>query len=87
MSKMTLWGFNGSSYVRTIKMLLAEKGAEDVEQMPLNVLAGEPRMPEHLARHPFGKVPVLDHDGMRLLETPRLPAISMKSCRVRRWFR
>jgi glutathione S-transferase len=26
-------------------------------------------MPEHLTRHPFGKVPVLDHDGMRLLET------------------
>jgi glutathione S-transferase len=69
MSKMMLWGFNGSSYVRTVKMLLAEKDAEDVEQMPLNVLAGEPRMPEHLARHPFGKVPVLDHDGMRLLET------------------
>ena len=26
-------------------------------------------MPEHLERHPFGKVPVLDHDGMRILET------------------
>src|ERR1700733_9707841 len=26
-------------------------------------------MHEHLQRHPFGKVPVLDHDGMRLLET------------------
>ena len=25
MSKMTLWGFNGSTYVRTVKMLLAEK--------------------------------------------------------------
>jgi glutathione S-transferase len=35
----------------------------------VNVLAGEPRKPEHLARHPFGKVPVLDHDGMRILET------------------
>jgi glutathione S-transferase len=35
----------------------------------VNVLAGETRMPEHLARHPFGKVPVLDIDGMRLRET------------------
>ena len=69
MSKMTLWGFDGSTYVRTIKMLLAEKGATDFEQMQVNVLAGEPRKAEHLARHPFGKVPVLDHNGMRILET------------------
>ena len=69
MSKMTLWGFDGSTYVRTIKMLLAEKGATDFEQVQVNVLAGEPRKAEHLARHPFGKVPVLDHNGMRILET------------------
>jgi glutathione S-transferase len=69
MSTMKLWGFNGSTYVRTVKMLLAEKGATDFEQVPVNVLAGEPKQPEHLARHPFGKVPVLDHNGMRILET------------------
>ena len=69
MSTMTLWGFDGSTYVRTVKMLLAEKKFTDFEQVPLNVLSGEPRSPEHLARHPFGKVPVLDHDGMRILET------------------
>jgi glutathione S-transferase len=66
---MTLWGFDGSTYVRTVKMLLAEKGATEFEQVQLNVLEGAPRTPEHLARHPFGKVPVLDHDGMRILET------------------
>jgi glutathione S-transferase len=69
MSEMTLWGFDGSTYVRTIKMVLAEKAFTDFRQVPLNVLAGEPKTPEHLARHPFGKVPVLDHDGMRILET------------------
>jgi glutathione S-transferase len=69
MSKMVLWGFDGSTYVRTVKMLLAEKGVTQFEQVPLNVLKGEPKMDEHLQRHPFGKVPVLDHDGMRLLET------------------
>jgi glutathione S-transferase len=37
--------------------------------VPLNVLAGEPKSAEHLERHPFGKVPVLDHDGIRILET------------------
>ena len=69
MADMTLWGFDASTYVRTVKMLLAEKGFTAFEQVPLNVLAGDPRQPEHLERHPFGKVPVLDHDGMRILET------------------
>ncbi len=69
MSEMTLWGFNGSTYVRTLKMLLAEKQFSDFKQVPLNVLTGEPRQADHLARHPFGKVPVLDHDGLRIVET------------------
>jgi len=67
-NKPTLYGFDGSTYVRTVRMVLHEKGA-DYEQVPVNVLEGEPRRPEHLARHPFGKVPVMDIDGMRLLET------------------
>jgi glutathione S-transferase len=65
---ITLYGFDGSTYVRTVRMLLAEKGAQ-YEQVPVNVLKGEPHQPEHLARHPFGKVPVLDHDGFRIIET------------------
>ncbi|KQT52116.1 MULTISPECIES: glutathione S-transferase family protein [unclassified Aureimonas] len=69
MATMTLWGFDGSTYVRTVKMLLSEKGVSDFEQVPLNVLKGDPQKPEHLERHPFGKVPVLDHEGLRLLET------------------
>jgi glutathione S-transferase len=49
-------------------MVLREKGVE-YDQVPVNVLAGEPRQPEHMARHPFGKVPVLDIDGTRIRET------------------
>jgi glutathione S-transferase len=62
MTGSVLYGFAGSKYVRTIRMLLAEKGVQ-YEQVPVNVLRGEPRQPEQMARHPFGKVPVLDHDG------------------------
>lgn len=65
---IVLYGFDGSTYVRTVRMLLHEKGA-GYDQVPVNVLEGEPRQPEHLERHPFGKVPVVDHDGLRLLET------------------
>ena len=69
MTAMTLWGFNGSTYVRTVKMVLAEKHFSDFTQVPLDVLKGEPKQPDHLERHPFGKVPVLEHDGFRILET------------------
>ena len=35
----------------------------------LRELRIQPKSAEHLERHPFGKVPVLDYDGLRLLET------------------
>ena len=69
MANITLWGFDGSTYVRTIRMVLSEKNFTDFRQVPLNVLKGEPKSPDHLLRHPFGKVPVLDYNGIRLLET------------------
>ena len=69
MADMVLYGFNGSTYVRTVKMLLAEKKFSDFTQVPLNVLEGEPHSPEHLLRHPFGKVPVVEWGGLRILET------------------
>ena len=72
MAKITLWGFNGSTYVRTVRMVFAEKGVADYEQVPVNVLKGEPKSPEHLQRHPFGKVPVVDVDGFRVIETPAI---------------
>ena len=72
MTQLTLWGFNGSTYVRTVRMLLAEKGVTDYEQVQVNVLKGEPKSPEHLQRHPFGKVPVVDVEGFRVIETPAI---------------
>lgn len=72
MTKITLWGFSGSTYVRTVRMVLAEKGVHDYEQVPVNVLEGEPKSAEHMQRHPFGKVPVVEVDGFRLIETPAI---------------
>ncbi len=68
MTQTTLFGFDGSTYVRTVRCVLARKGVA-YDQVPVNVLEGETQKPEHLERHPFGKVPVLDIDGMRLRET------------------
>lgn len=72
MAKITLYGFNGSTYVRTIRMLLVEKGVTEYEQIPVDVLKGEPKQPEHMKRHAFGKVPVVDVDGFRIIETPAI---------------
>ena len=46
--KPILYGFDGSTYVRTVRIVLLEKGV-DYDQVPVNVLAGEPRQPEHLS--------------------------------------
>ena len=63
MTGMVLYGFDGSTYVRTVRKLLAEKGAR-YEQVPVNVLKGEPRQPEHMARHPkSGPVPTHERLG------------------------
>jgi glutathione S-transferase len=72
MIKIKLWGFSGSTYVRTVRMLLAEKEATGYEQVPIDVLKGEPKSPEHRERHPFGKVPVVDVDDFRIIETPAI---------------
>ena len=64
----TVCGFEESTYVRTVRMVLAEKGAE-YGLVPVNIMEREGAQPEHLARHPFGKTPVLDHGDLRLFET------------------
>lgn len=66
--KLTVYGFDASTYVRTVRMLLAEKGAA-YDLVPVNVLTGETREPEHLARNPFGKVPVIEHGDLKIYET------------------
>jgi glutathione S-transferase-like protein len=80
MADITLWGFGGSTYVRTIKMLFAEKGVTQFKQVPLNVLEGEPKKPEHLERHPFGKVRCSTMTGCASSKPPRSPATSTTFC-------
>ena len=66
--KLTVYGFDESTYVRTVRMVLAEKGAE-YDLVPVDIMVGENKQPEHLARHPFAKIPVVEHGGKRLYET------------------
>jgi glutathione S-transferase len=65
---VVLYGPAYSTYTRTARLALEEKGAA-YRLHEVDTLAGEGQKPEHLARHPWGKVPVLEHDGFSLFET------------------
>jgi glutathione S-transferase len=56
----------GSPYGRAVLAALEEKGAR-YRLAP--VPAGAFKSPDHLARHPFGRVPVLEHGDFALYET------------------
>ncbi len=56
----------GSPVGRSVLAALEEKGAS-WQLSP--VAPGTLRQDPHLARHPFGRVPVLEHDGFWLYET------------------
>lgn len=66
MGKPVVYGPGLSSYVRTVRLTLEEKGV-DYELVEFDMLRGMPE--EQQARHPFGKVPSLSHDGFDLYET------------------
>ena len=54
----------------TMKVLyVAEELGVDYQFTSLDFAAGENKAPEHLARHPLGKTPTLDHDGKYLFES------------------
>lgn len=64
---LTLHGYHYSVYVRIARLALAEKGVA-YDRVEVNPFA--PDVPaSHLALHPFGRVPVLVHDGFSLYET------------------
>jgi glutathione S-transferase len=66
MSEFVLYSVPGSPFGRSVLATLEEKGAAYRLQP---VVPGTLQSPEHLARHPFGRVPVLEHDGFLLYET------------------
>ena len=66
MSEFIVHAIPGSPFSRSVMAALEEKGA-NWRLSP--VAPGTMRSPEHLALHPFGRVPVLEHDGFILYET------------------
>lgn len=66
MSEFIVHSTPGSPFGRAVLAALEEKGAP-YRLAP--VAPGSYHSPAHLARHPFGRIPVLEHDGFGLYET------------------
>lgn len=66
MTAITVYGIPGSPFLRSVEVALKEK---DVPYHLQTLAPGEHKQPEHLARHPFGRVPAFEHDGFTLYET------------------
>ena len=68
MAKLTVYGAPQSTYVRTVRLLLEEAGA-DYDLKKVDIFNGENQSAEYLAKNPFGKIPTLEVDGEVLYET------------------
>jgi glutathione S-transferase len=68
MSDPIVYGPNYSTYARSARLALEEKGVPyRLEEVDL--MQGAASSPEHVRRHPFAKVPAFEHDGFPLYET------------------
>jgi len=63
-----LYGTPVSTYVRTVRLLLAEAKI-DYELKDIGIFNGDNETEAYLAKHPFGKVPALEVDGIIIYET------------------
>jgi glutathione S-transferase len=81
---MKVYGSATSACTHKVLMVLAEKGAK-AELIEVDVLRGEDKRPEHLARMPFGEIPAIVDGGFVLYESraiiryldQRLPGASL----------
>jgi glutathione S-transferase len=66
MPEFVVYNLPGSPFGRAVHAALEEKGAPwRLSPIAPATLRSEP----HISRHPFGRVPVLEHDGFMLYET------------------
>lgn len=68
MSPVNLFGLERSVYTRIARLALVEKGV-DYTLREVEIFGPDGVPPEHLSRHPFGRIPSLEHEGFSLYET------------------
>ena len=65
---ITLYGIPISTYVRSVRLLLAEANI-DYDLKDIGIFNGDNKTEAYLAKHPFGKIPTLEVDGINIYET------------------
>ena len=65
---MIFYGTPQSTYVRTVRLLLAEAKI-DYNLKDVGIFNGDNETEEYLAKNPFGKVPTVQVDGITIYET------------------
>lgn len=81
---MKIYGMQISTCTRKVMLTLHEKNT-DFELITVDLMKAEQKQAEHLSRHPFGVIPVLDDNGYYIYESraiiryldKRLPGIAL----------
>jgi len=68
MADPIIYGPAYSTYARSVRLALEEKGAS-YQLKEVDLLSDAQKSADHLARNPFGKVPAFSHGGFTLYET------------------
>jgi glutathione S-transferase len=68
MPNIIFYGTPQSTYVRTVRLLLAEAKI-DYNLKDVGIFNGDNETEEYLAKNPFGKVPTVQVDGIEIYET------------------
>lgn len=67
MSLPVVFGDAISTYVRSVRLALEEKGVPH-DLVPVDLIKGQHKEPSHLERNPWGKMPAFEHAGHRFYE-------------------
>jgi len=62
MSQPVVYGDAISTYVRTVRLALEEKGVPHT-LVSVDLVKGQHKEADHLTRHPWGKMPAFEHNG------------------------
>src|SRR5215210_3881046 len=93
---LRLYDYAGFGNCYKVRLLLAQLGRE-YERVPVDIFADESTTPEHLARNPAGRTPVLElPSGETIAEsnaillflaegTPLMPGDTLERARVWQW--